>query len=103
MNQIQSFLMNPAAPVEVLPTLMNFFLCIVVAFIVRSFYIYRSLALTGKQHIGSILPILSCIIFLVIVIVKSSLALSLGLVGRAISRISSFCLGAHNGWYAGPQ
>ena len=81
MNSIQSFLTNPTAPVDVLPTLMNFVLCIVVAFVVRFFYIHRSLALTGKQHIGSILPILSCIVFLVIVVVKSSLALSLGLVG----------------------
>ena len=36
---------------------------------------------SGKLHIGSILPILSLIVFLVILIVKSSLALSLGLVG----------------------
>ena len=33
------------------------------------------------MHIGSILPILTAIVFLVIVVVKSSLALSLGLVG----------------------
>jgi hypothetical protein len=33
------------------------------------------------MHLGSIIPILSTVVFLVIVIVKSSLALSLGLVG----------------------
>jgi hypothetical protein len=81
MNLTQGFLMNPAAPVAILPTLLNFALCTVVAFVLRSFYIHRSLALTGKQHIASILPILACITFLVIVVVKSSLALSLGLVG----------------------
>ncbi|MBT5751053.1 MAG: DUF4956 domain-containing protein, partial [Flavobacteriales bacterium] len=48
---------------------------------VRDFYIRRSFSLTGKAHIGSIIPILSSIVFLVIVVVKSSLALSLGLVG----------------------
>jgi len=37
--------------------------------------------LTGKHHIGVILPLLAAIVFLVIMIVKSSLALSLGLVG----------------------
>ena len=50
-------------------------------FVVREFYVRRSFSLTGKNHIGSILPILSGVIFLVIIVVKSSLALSLGLVG----------------------
>ena len=51
------------------------------SFIVRDFYIKRSFSLTGKMHIGSIIPVLSAVVFLVIVVVKSSLALSLGLVG----------------------
>ena len=50
-------------------------------FVLRDFYIRRSFSLTGKLHIGSILPILSAVVFIVIVVVKSSLALSLGLVG----------------------
>jgi hypothetical protein len=66
---------------DIFPTLINFAICLIMAFVVRSFYIRRSFSLTGKHHIGSILPILSAIIFLVIVVVKSSLALSLGLVG----------------------
>ena len=73
--------LNPDAPVAILPTLVNFAFCVVVGFALRSFYIHRSVALTGKQHIAGILPLLSTITFLVIVIVKSSLALSLGLVG----------------------
>jgi hypothetical protein len=51
------------------------------SFIVRDFYIKRSFSLTGKMHIGSIIPVLSAVVFLVIIVVKSSLALSLGLVG----------------------
>lgn len=51
------------------------------SFIIRHIYIRRSFSLTGKHHIGSIFPILSCVVFLVIIVVKSSLALSLGLVG----------------------
>jgi uncharacterized membrane protein YhiD involved in acid resistance len=51
------------------------------SFIVRDFYQKRSFSLTGKMHIGSIIPVLSTVVFLVIVVVKSSLALSLGLVG----------------------
>lgn len=61
--------------------LLNFCFCFLVSFLIRKFYINYSSSLTGKHHIGSILPILSCVIFLVIIIVKSSLALSLGLVG----------------------
>ncbi|MCB9989375.1 MAG: DUF4956 domain-containing protein [Rhodospirillales bacterium] len=56
-------------------------ICLIMSFIVREFYIRRSFSLTGKNHIGSIIPILAAVVFLVILIVKSSLALSLGLVG----------------------
>ncbi|MCI5137784.1 MAG: DUF4956 domain-containing protein [Candidatus Electrothrix sp. AR1] len=51
------------------------------SFVIRAFYIRRSFSLTGKFHIASVIPILSSVVFLVIIIVKSSLALSLGLVG----------------------
>tara|TARA_B100000787_G_scaffold163102_1_gene144433 strand:- start:15 stop:680 length:666 start_codon:yes stop_codon:yes gene_type:complete len=69
------------AQTEFLPTIFSFSLCILMSFLLRSFYIRRSFSLTGKNHIGSILPILSTVVFLVIIVVKSSLALSLGLVG----------------------
>lgn len=62
-------------------TMINFAMCMIMSFIVRIFYIKYSYSLTGKMHIASVLPILAGIIFLVIIIVKSSLALSLGLVG----------------------
>ena len=75
-------LINPnIAQIGIIPTLFSFFMCVLMSFIVREFYIKRSFSLTGKAHIGSIIPILSTVVFLVIVIVKSSLALSLGLVG----------------------
>ena len=66
---------------DLIPTLFSFFMCVIMSFIVRDFYIKRSFSLTGKMHIGSIIPVLSAVVFLVIVVVKSSLALSLGLVG----------------------
>lgn len=66
---------------ELFPTLFSFVMCVIMSFIVRNFYIRRSFSLTGKMHIGSIIPVLSSVVFLVIVVVKSSLALSLGLVG----------------------
>jgi hypothetical protein len=66
---------------DFLVILFNFGLCVLMSFILKSFYIEKSFSLTGKMHIGPILPILSTVVFLVIVVVKSSLALSLGLVG----------------------
>jgi hypothetical protein len=66
---------------DLIPTLFSFAMCVIMSFIVRIFYIKRSFSLTGKMHIGSIIPVLSAVVFLVIIVVKSSLALSLGLVG----------------------
>ena len=79
MNEL--LLSSDVFQVEIIPTLFSFILCVLMSFILRYFYIRRSYSLTGKSHIGSILPILSTVVFLVIVVVKSSLALSLGLVG----------------------
>ena len=79
--QIQDALGIGTEPVNLITTLFNLIFCIAMSFIVKSFYINYSTSLTGKLHIGSIIPILSSIVFLIIVVVKSSLALSLGLVG----------------------
>lgn len=59
----------------------NLACCTACAFLLRYTYIKRSVALAGKFHIGTVIPILSIVVFLVIMVVKSSLALSLGLVG----------------------
>ena len=79
--QLQDSLGIGTEPLNILTTLFNLIFCLIMSFIVRMFYINFSFSLTGKLHIGSIIPILSAVVFLVIVIVKSSLALSLGLVG----------------------
>ena len=78
---IDSLVLSGGDGVSLLPTLLGFVLCIAMSFVLRTFYVQRSFSLTGKTHIASILPILSAIVFIVIVVVKSSLALSLGLVG----------------------
>ena len=78
---IQSWSFNSVQQLDISSVLVNFFLCVVMAFLLRRFYISRSFSLTGKTHIASIIPILSSVVFLVILVVKSSLALSLGLVG----------------------
>ena len=66
---------------DIFVILLNYLLCVVCAFIIKIIYENKSNSLSGKFHIGTILPILSQIIFLIILIVKSSLALSLGLIG----------------------
>ena len=78
---LSDLLANTGDGVEVIPTLAAFAICLVMAFVLRKFYQERSYSLSGKSHIASIIPILSAVVFLVIVVVKSSLALSLGLVG----------------------
>ena len=59
----------------------NLLLCIIASFILRYVFIRNSNSLSAKFHLASIIPILATVIFLVILVVKSSLALSLGLVG----------------------
>jgi len=72
---------NNSTQNDYLSVLFDFILCVAMSFLLRSFYIKKSFSLTGKMHIGSIIPILATVVFLVILVVKSSLALSLGLVG----------------------
>ncbi len=81
LSQISEMMAGGASELDLAPTIINFILCLLMGFVIRDFYIRRSFSLTGKLHIGSILPILSAVVFIVIVVVKSSIALSLGLVG----------------------
>ncbi len=56
-------------------------LTVITSYILKYTYEVKSKSLSSKHQISSIIPLLTIIIFLVIMIVKSSLALSLGLVG----------------------
>jgi hypothetical protein len=78
---LQSSLLPAASQVELIQSLIGLGVCLAMSFLLRAFYLRRSLSLTGKHHIGSIIPLLSAVVFLVIVVVKTSLALSLGMVG----------------------
>ena len=51
------------------------------SFSLKIIYENKSTSLSGKFHIGIVIPILAQITFFIILIVKSSLALSLGLIG----------------------
>ena len=62
-------------------TVINFVFCIIFSLILREFFLRYSNISFNRSSIARNLVILSCIVFVVIVIVKNSLALSLGLVG----------------------
>ena len=80
MNNIQ-FTTPTVLPLNLVDLAINLTFCLVGSFLLRHLYIRRSISLSGKFHIGTVIPILACVTFLVIMVVKSSLALSLGLVG----------------------
>ena len=60
---------------------LDLILCMILVSLISWFYKKFSQSLGGKTHVGSILPLIGLTVFLVITVVKSSLALSLGLVG----------------------
>ena len=62
-------------------TVVCLLLTIICAYILKYVYENKSNSLSSKYQLSNIIPILSPTTFLVILIVKSSLALSLGLVG----------------------
>ena len=70
---------------ELFPVLYSFFVCVLLAFLVRYFYIRFSTSVAGKMNIGNVLPLLASIVFLIILVVKSSIARSLGLVARRLA------------------
>jgi hypothetical protein len=82
-NILQDFqIVDPTfTRMEIIPVFYSFFMCVLTSFILRFFYIKYANSIAGKINVGNVLPILSSIVFLVILVVKSSLALSLGLVG----------------------
>ncbi len=67
--------------VDYIIILISFFLCILSSYILMHVYKRKSNSLSSKIQISPIIPLLANITFLVILVVKSSLALSLGLVG----------------------
>ena len=67
--------------IDYVRTFLSLASCIILSFSLKYVYLEKSISLSNKSHIANVLPMLSLITFLVILIVKSSLALSLGLVG----------------------
>lgn len=80
---METFLQNLETfnEIDYLRTFLSFFCCIILSFALKYIYQEKSISLSNKFQISNNIPLLSLITFLVILIVKSSLALSLGLVG----------------------
>jgi hypothetical protein len=73
-------LTNPA-PLSLETLAINMLIAIVLTSIVAWYYTAFGRSLSNRGRLGSILPVLAMIVLLIISVVKSSLALSLGLVG----------------------
>lgn len=67
--------------IAILPLVINFVITLVLSFSLKWFYIHYGHALSNRRIFSSNFPIIAATTFLVITVVKSSLALSLGLVG----------------------
>ena len=82
MNNLNELLsVQQFAEQSISAVLVNLFLCMMLVSLVGWFYKKYSRSLGGKTHVGAILPLIGLTVFMVITVVKSSLALSLGLVG----------------------
>lgn len=82
MNNLDDLLsVQQFAEQSISAVLINLFLCMMLVSLIGWFYKKFSRSLGGKTHVGAILPLIGLTVFMVITVVKSSLALSLGLVG----------------------
>lgn len=81
MEEIKNLLASQAQPVSLLVILWHLSVCAFLSFFIRTIYVNYSTAMTSSRYVANILVVTSLTTFLVILVVKSSLALSLGLVG----------------------
>ncbi len=73
--------LDTSGETDYLLVIVSLFFCIITSVILMNVYKHKANSLSSKYQISNIIPLLANITFLVILIVKSSLALSLGLVG----------------------
>jgi uncharacterized membrane protein YhiD involved in acid resistance len=82
MNQtFQEFLANQSVQISVGTFVINLLLAAVLAFILRAVYVRYGFSLSNRKAFARNLILISMTTMLIITVVKSSLALSLGLVG----------------------
>ena len=81
MNDLLELNLTTPAHLSIESLLINMVLGTLLAFIIRWLYMNYSHTLSNKESLANIFPLLTLITILIISVVKSSLALSLGLVG----------------------
>ena len=81
MNALDKLALFTNAQIAILPLIINFVIVVVLSFLLKRFYIKYGHALSNRRIFANNFPIIAATTFLVITVVKSSLALSLGLVG----------------------
>jgi len=72
---------STTSPLSLPILILNLFLGLTISLILAGYYLRYGNSLSNRTHFAAILPLLTLITLLVISVVKSSLALSLGLVG----------------------
>ena len=81
MNRLEKYLSSPQASNDFSIIFLSLIFCALGGYLLKFFYDkYSNYDLSNKK-ISSILPILTVVTFLIITVIKSSIALSLGLVG----------------------
>ena len=80
-NQLQELLKLTTVKLGYLDIFLNFLVCLVSTYFIIYLYNRYSSTVADKSYFSRIFPIFSISIFLIITVIQSSLALSLGLVG----------------------
>jgi hypothetical protein len=80
MNELLSLAKAPAQTSAIF-IIYNLLLCLFTSLIIRWIFLIRGMTFGSRVQISRVIPMLSAVTFLVIVIIKSPLALSLALVG----------------------
>ena len=80
-DSLRDFFINPNSPVPLSSFLLNILLTAVLAFLLSQLYVRYGRAISNRKRLASNFILLAMTTMLIITIVKSSLALSLGLVG----------------------
>ena len=80
-SSFEQFLSDSSTSISILEYVFNLFACLLLSYFLKTVYIKYGSTLSNRESFGNIFILLSVITMIVITIVKSSLALSLGLVG----------------------
>jgi len=81
MNTLNKLALFTNTQISLVPLLVNFAIVVILSLLLKWFYIRYGHALSNRRIFANNFPLLATTTFLVITVVKSSLALSLGMVG----------------------